>query len=503
MAALNALRTALNRMGLSVEAANYLYDEQAMNTLNEFKILTDNEVTSLVKVVRRPGGMKANPDHPTVAGAPREITNVGLPIPLPAENNLKLMCYYLRYQERTSRVIDEAAVILVNVRALTNHKKWEEDHTDVDKPEINSKDWPHTIEAIEEYLRGCLGVTKIPLAYVIRADVEPKPSADDPANGYATRQDELINRAPIVNNNGAHTATYLQDRARVWELISDITRAHDCWSYVRPAQKTQDGRLAFQGLKGHYLGQNHVDNMSSKAERRLQSNSYYGEKRRWNFEKYVKVHTDQHAVLEGLTQYGYSGIDERSKVRHLISGIKVEKLDSVKTRIMSDAALRNDFLACVNLYQDFIEQNSSDKDVKDVTIAAFTKSGTSDKKRFESRGNNTKVEPDMNVPDRYYNGAEYGTLTQAQKYGLKLKREKRGGNGNIQANKKRSFEGNNKLNFSKRTIKALVSVMNKAKRTDIHESDGSTDEDTEMNSPAKKRKGGNNRTNKALERKRT
>ena len=38
-----------------------------------------------------------------------------------------------------------------------DHKKWEETHDDVDAPTLDEKDWPRTIEAIEEWFRGCLG----------------------------------------------------------------------------------------------------------------------------------------------------------------------------------------------------------------------------------------------------------------------------------------------------------------------------------------------------------
>ena len=94
----------------------------------------------------------------------------------------------------------------------------------------------------------------------------------------------------------------------------DVSRDKDCWLYVRPAQRTRDGRLVFLGLKNHYLGENNVDNMSSRAEDKLKDTSYSGEKRRWNFEKYVKTHVDQHAILTGIVEHGYSGIDDRSKV---------------------------------------------------------------------------------------------------------------------------------------------------------------------------------------------
>ena len=74
-------------------------------------------------------------------------------------------------------------------------------------------------------------------------------------------------------------------------------------------------------MKNHYLGDNNVDNMSSRAEAKLKDTSYSGEKRRWNFEKYVKTHVHQHAILTDLVEHSYSSIDDRSKVQHLMAGI--------------------------------------------------------------------------------------------------------------------------------------------------------------------------------------
>ena len=97
--------------------------------------------------------------------------------------------------------------------------------------------------------------------------------------------------------------------------------------------------------------------MLSRVEAKLKDTSYSGEKRRWNFEKYVKRHVNQHTILTGLVNHVYSGIDDRSKVRHLMAGIKTKVLDPVKTQIMASSTLRNYFDACVNIYKDFIEQS--------------------------------------------------------------------------------------------------------------------------------------------------
>ena len=65
-----------------------------------------------------------------------------------------------------------------------------------------------------------------------------------------------------------------------------------------------------------------------------------GKKRNWTFDKYATLHKEKH---------GYTGIDQRSKVRYLIKGIKTTGLDSVNTRIMSDEGLHQDFDRCVTL----------------------------------------------------------------------------------------------------------------------------------------------------------
>jgi len=448
------IRQALTRLQFSNEAGLYITNVQAMNSLAELALLTDEEVENLCKVTRRPGGTIPNPQA-HVAGQPATIPNPGITVPLVAENNLKLTCFFLRYKQRTSRTLVAAEITLANIRAFRDYRTYEEGHEDPDAPEINSKDWPRTIEALEEYLRDCLGTTKIPLAYVVRVD-EAVPGDPDPTDGYDSKQDELIARAPIRLGNNNPTETFKSDNDLVWAKLAEITRNHECWTYVKPAQRARDGRRAFFGLKNHYLGPNNVDNMSTQAEQRLQALSFNGETRRWTMEKYVRAHMDQHNILEGLTEHGYAGIDDRSKVRHLLNGIKTSQLDSVKARILSDANLRSDFDACVNLLNDFLTQDKAMKKPRESTIAAV---------HTAQPGKDETVKPDMTVEDRYYSKKEYDKLPQAKKLALKLKRQSRG---HKPGPKKPT--GGNDLNLSKRTIKALVTAMKKAGSCVVYQS---------------------------------
>ena len=176
MAAVTAIRTALGYLGFTGAAQIFITDAQGLNTLEEFRILTDSKVESLVKVIRRPGGTIADP---APGAAPDiHILNPGVTVSLRAEYNLKLTCYFLRHKHKTSCTVTTNDITLANVRALRDFKVWEDTRDDPSALELTARpDWPKAFEVIQEWLKSCLGVTKIPLAYVIRANEDVQPEA--------------------------------------------------------------------------------------------------------------------------------------------------------------------------------------------------------------------------------------------------------------------------------------------------------------------------------------
>ena len=70
-----ALRAALARLGVSAEAARFITDDQGLDTLDELKVLTNDEIESLRKVVRRPGGTAPKPN----AGYPGQPATLSKP----------------------------------------------------------------------------------------------------------------------------------------------------------------------------------------------------------------------------------------------------------------------------------------------------------------------------------------------------------------------------------------------------------------------------------------
>ena len=92
-------------------------------------------------------------------------------------------------------------------------------------------------------------MSKIPLAYIVRDSVAIVPDPTAPT-AWPSKVDELIGHAP----HGDDVENYLTDNVKVWEKISNVTRSHECWTYICPAQCNQNGHLAYMALKTHYLG---------------------------------------------------------------------------------------------------------------------------------------------------------------------------------------------------------------------------------------------------------
>jgi hypothetical protein len=230
---------------------------------------------------------------------------------------------------------------------------------------INCRYWPRTLETIKDYLVSQYGGTGATLDYVVWPDISVKLESEDPVEGYGTVDKEMTARAP---RNGW---AFVNDRRKVWYAMSNICGNHYCFVYSKPSLRTKNGKDAYMLLFDHFLGPNNVGNIASAAETNLTGTLYNGEKKRFTWETYVWIRTEQHSVLIGLADYGYSGIDDSSNIRHLIKGIKNAELDVCKTQVMASPSLRDDFAVTVELYSTFIKQTKAEYPQLNVSEFSF------------------------------------------------------------------------------------------------------------------------------------
>lgn len=64
----------------------------------------------------------------------------------------------------------------------------------------------------------------------------------------------------------------------------------------------------------------------------------------WNWDDYVVTHMTEYNIIKGLVViHGYAGIDSRTKVLYLCSGIMSSTLAPVQAMLLTDGVLRHDF----------------------------------------------------------------------------------------------------------------------------------------------------------------
>ena len=464
-------RAMMVRLGFTEAAADEIYSGQGIDSIDEWANLDESDVTSLCRTVRKPGG----------GGAGKMIS-------YKAEMNLQAAVFFIYHKHRTSRTVDYTNITVPEIRALKKQREMEA--TTESKPEaptIDLKDVSKTYEALVQYLRGMRGGNGVPLSYTVRPTDElmPKPSADDPSTEYSTYDEEMVKRAPIIvagnanctESDGPFDDTFVGDRGKVWDLICPLLITTEAWPHVKSARKNRDGRKAMLAFYDHFLGPNNIDHIQKQAETKLLSLSYQGERKNWNFEKFVTSHKEQHTILEGLTDHGYGGMDVRTKVTRLLDGIQTETLDAVKTNILGSETLRKDFEKCVILYKDFIKQSGSSR-TENRRVAEISSNGGGDE----------------TVEDRYYSKDEYKKLSNAAKGKLKKLREGRPNDrGGSNEPKKKIQKLEQKAKTYKRTIKELRSKIKENSDSGGHSSsDESEEKVTNRNHSALTRQGKRN-----------
>ena len=123
--------------------------------------------------------------------------------------------------------------------------------------------------------------------------------------------------------------TFNVDNAMVYQIFSKMFTDMDAFVYVKQRRGTQDSQAVFFNVHKHFLYPDHMARQAAGAERKVQNSHYDGERKTLDWEKYVALHKELHIIMESLTDYGYSGMDNGIKVRHFLQGIKSPEFEAV------------------------------------------------------------------------------------------------------------------------------------------------------------------------------
>jgi hypothetical protein len=149
--------------------------------------------------------------------------------------NIKLTLFYVWHRLTWISCCCKIGTITVDaICSLRELSESEDMHKDPYlKPKIDNRDWPKTMEAIDDYLGRVLGKENLPLAYVIHQEAWVPATADNPDTKYTTPNSEMIRRAPHCKNN-APSPTYIANNALVANELTKIFSDTSTWTYAKP-----------------------------------------------------------------------------------------------------------------------------------------------------------------------------------------------------------------------------------------------------------------------------
>ena len=149
----------------------------------------------------------------------------------------------------------------------------------------SEKDWVKWSTGLTNMLGIMLGVTGVPLVYVIRSNDDPEPE------GHNTFVQKCIACAPL------HGPTYEADARTVHLLIESLTTGTPSEQWLKDHKNEQDGRVDFQALTDHYQGEGNTSRRISEAER-LEDTLHYRSERAMPFESFVNKMQEMFNIFE-------------------------------------------------------------------------------------------------------------------------------------------------------------------------------------------------------------
>ena len=352
---LTPIESALKSAGFNADTRAIMIARDKENlSFDKLESWTDDEVESLMNGLRKT----------LKSGSTTEYLYVSVT----ARENLKTICYILRHLHRTQRGIPTGQFTVANLKHWKQYRIEEDDYEDPDEfPKLAKADNATIFEFIDDFpeqLGRHTGVGGRPLSYVIRDGTQPPTATSDPLIGsagcrYTSVRDEVIHRAKIYDH------TYYTDNKRVFEILMDaIQEFEEVKVWVKAFVRRKDGRGAWTAFKSHYLGSSQLDGIAEKADQKIETLTYNGEKTRYSFETHVSNFKKAHLDL------GKTGNepDGRTKVRKFLQSIKAPELQTAVGIAKSQDRYLTDFEETVNYLRRFVSPLGSSR-----TIASLGK----------------------------------------------------------------------------------------------------------------------------------
>jgi hypothetical protein len=386
-----------------------------------------------------------------------------------SQKRLAVACEIVRYYETVGRPLTAANLAWNTViknfeiqwKALKTKKAGDEPETPKITKGLNIMKWS---DSFFDFLNRCIGVRMIPLVYVVRAEENP-PAITALAPGQPHSADAGCIERELIDRASHNHPLFRDDSATVYYKLEEATRGTTFSASIKPFQRTKDGRGAYNAIINQFAGEDKWEAEIKAKEALLHSILWKGQSN-YSLERHCASHRAAYISLVACAEHvAYQLPNEHSRVGYLLDGIQNNDpgLQAAMANVRSSKGpgeMRGSFeqtVAHILPYDPVAKKRVSGTkrgpgeisdvtgDAKDANVSSFgAKSG---------RG------PKTGVHLRCHKYAEFKALNDAERKELTEWRSKQDG----KTNKHGADHGKKSVNFTEKTISAVVDKRLKEK----------------------------------------
>lgn len=307
----------LTTCGLTTALLRNAVITEGFNDINQFARLTTVEIETMVKNLRQ--------------ACPAQG---GVRIGAIATKNMKALVWWARDKRRRNLEIAANDFTEDVLEECLTHLELDEaeEEAKIEAPSsLKADEWITWEQNMYNYFMSVNGSSGIPLAYVIRKDIDDDYEFDGEV-------EQLIYDAPLEG------PVYQVDNRQVYRILKSKLTGTDSWDWIKKYDRTQDGRKTMLTLRTHYDGPGEVQKRIAKAEASINLLHYKAEQT-FSFEKFI---TRLNGAFQVLEEHG-EGYSERKKVTlmcdkiqnshtDLRAAIQIVRRDSTLNQNFHDAA---------------------------------------------------------------------------------------------------------------------------------------------------------------------
>ena len=326
---MNPVHAALEVCGIGAAAArNVFIQVEGIDSLEAFGALSgDADVTEMAKRM-----------------ASRTVNAGRVILGTMQIKKIQALVFWVKDHEKRQVDIDpgmwdanELRATLARKEAEHNFEKIDIDIVDPGKCQTDFG-WDAWQIAFMNKLNATMGAAKVPLAYVVRAEIE------NAIYVFEDDDEERMYQMPLSGEN------FKRDNKLVYNMLKSACIKTDAWTWIQDHDKSSNGRKAWLTLVGHYDGTGELNKRLERAKEEI-SRLHYKDEKAFPFERFVTKLKENFFILCKDKDEALTG---KQQVDIMLKGIKSTdaSIIAAKTDVYKD--YRTDFPAATNFLSGLI-----------------------------------------------------------------------------------------------------------------------------------------------------